>query len=368
MATKTFTYTLIPADSSEPMQDITLPVPPTLEENIGCLTTALNAHYSRVAPIVGEAGKQAVMDSVRAQLNKNNPEAGVPDETMLGLLAGSQTVDIVQLLACTKASGFVGVNLYVDDKGQSKQSPTNERASQICAFCGIPQAVLGDAFLAKMWDDQDGFERHDLTVADVRSDAEWVQAAAAANANRSDPAAAAKMLSSTSSTGGQAPSPPLPPLKERLPAAVAAKSSGTELFKQGDVEGAAAKYAEAAEHLRGAGRSEASDAEPEQGEAAELLVTCLVNLAMCRIKQQRPTCALEACDRALAIDDNHGKAWFRRGQACVALEQYAAGQRNLHRAATLLPTSRDIREEYARCQALYAEKKASAAAQMMDLS
>lgn len=353
----TFTYTLIPADSSEPMQDITLPVPPTLEDNIGCLTKALNAHYSRVAPIVGEAGKQAVMDSVKEQLQKNNPDAATPDEKMLGLLATSQTVDIVQLLPCTQASGYIGVNLYVDDKGQSKRSPENQRASQICAACGLPQAVLGDAFLAKMWDDQDGFERQDITTADVRSDAAWVREAAERNANRTDPSAAAKQLG-INTAASMPPPPPTDPLCERLPLAVTAKAAGTECFKQGDVASAAEKYSEAADLLRGSSSSSVADDE-QQKQAVELLVTCLTNLAMCRLKQTRPTCALEACDRAITIEEGNGKAWFRRGQACMALDQYAAAQKNLHRAATLMPASREVRDELTRCQAKVAEKKSS---------
>ena len=72
-----------------------------------------------------------------------------------------------------------------------------------------------------------------------------------------------------------------------------------------------------------------------------------------------PRRALEACDRALAIDESAGKAWFRRGQACMHLEQYPAAQKNLHRAATLLPSSKEVRDELSRCQAKLAERKAS---------
>jgi hypothetical protein len=61
--------------------------------------------------------------------------------------------------------------MYVDDKGQAKQSPINERASAVCTACGMPTEVRGDAFVAKVWDDQDGFVRHDLRVRDLASDA-----------------------------------------------------------------------------------------------------------------------------------------------------------------------------------------------------
>ena len=41
--------------------------------------------------------------------------------------------------------------------------------------------VRGDAFLARVLDDGERFERRDLTVADVSSTADWVRAAAAQN-------------------------------------------------------------------------------------------------------------------------------------------------------------------------------------------
>ena len=41
----TVTYVLIPANNDEPMQEMQLPVPEQLEENISALTTALNSYY-----------------------------------------------------------------------------------------------------------------------------------------------------------------------------------------------------------------------------------------------------------------------------------------------------------------------------------
>lgn len=351
----TIFYVLIPADSSEPMLDLQLPVPATLEENIGCLTKTLNGHYSRVAPI-----GQAAVDSMRTQLlSKSDASTKAPDEAMLGMLAQSQTVDIVQLLPATAASGFFGVNMYVDDKGQAKQSPINERASAVCTACGMPTEVRGDAFVAKVWDDQDGFVRHDLRVRDLASDAPWVLEAKQRNVLRANPAQLAEQMSQLKSMGQAAPKLPL---AERLAAATSAKAAGTDLFKQGDVAGAVTKYFEAIDALGGdAGLQGGTDDEQtsDKHAAAELLLVCLINVAMCRLKEERPYDAIEACDRAIALDEQAGKAWYRRGQACMALEQYGAARKNLTRAATLLPNSKEIREEHARCMAAIAEKPAS---------
>ena len=378
MAASTFTYTLIPCDASEPLREFTLPVPPTLEENIGCLTSALNDHYRRVAPLKGTADKQAVIDSVKQQLKKNQPSSAAPDESILGALAESQTVDIVQLVPPTQASGYVGVSMYVDDKGQGKGSAHNERASQVCTLCGVPTDVLGDAFIARAWDDQDGFERRDFTIAELASDAAWVSEAQRLNANRADPAAAAQQLKTLSHSSKPPPPPPEQPLPIRLAAASSAKTAGTERFKQADMAGAASKYEEAIQLLGGPngvvgdGGKGVPDATADLAAsavggddlraAAELLITSLVNLATCRLRQEQPYEAIAAADHALALDDAHGKAWYRRGQACMALGQYAAGRRNLSRAATLLPSSREVRADYAKCTELAAAQKKSAAA------
>jgi len=352
------TYALIPAANDEPMLDLKLAVPDSLEENIGCLTKTLQDHYRRVAPIQGEEGKQAVVDSVRAQLSQKNPEAKAPDETMLGLLAQSQTVVIIQLLPATAASGFFGVNMYVDDKGQAKQSPINERASHVCTACGMPTEVRGDAFVAKVWDDQDGFVRHDLCVSDLASDAPWVLEARQRNATRADPKQAAQQLNQLQANAAAVPEPPKAPLAERLSSANAAKAAGTDDFKRADITGAAAKYAEAIGCLGGEAGLQGEAEAAEKQAAADLLVVCLTNLAMCRLKEMKPYEALEACDRAVALDEQAGKAWYRRGQACMALQQYGAARKNLTRAAALLPASKEIRDEHARCLAALAEKPA----------
>ena len=143
-----------------------------------------------------------------------------------------------------------------------------------------------------------------------------------------------------------------------------------EAFKAGELEGAASKYAEAVADLggpSGAGVVSAAAAAAAEGgdvsegrAAAALLVTCLVNLATCQLRQERAYEAIASADAAIALDEAHGKAWFRRGQACMALTQYAAARRNLSRAAQLLPSSRGVRDEYAKCQELAQQKKEAA--------
>ena len=46
-------------------------------------------------------------------------------------------VDIVALMPQTKAGGFVGVSVYVDDQGIAKELPINRRATGFSMACGL---------------------------------------------------------------------------------------------------------------------------------------------------------------------------------------------------------------------------------------
>ena len=161
MAPKSFTFVRVPATNDDAMEERTLPVPATLEANLGCLTSALQQYFREHGGTTTEAGEAAMMSAVKERMAQQKQQmvggADAPsapptqlDQKRRSQLTARQTVDIIQLLPATKASGYVGVNMYVDDKGQSKGSPINARASAICTACGLPTEVRGDAFVAKL--------------------------------------------------------------------------------------------------------------------------------------------------------------------------------------------------------------------------
>ena len=129
--------------------------------------------------------------SPRTEHRTSNPDP-IPDpsRSSLAQVALSQTCDILQLLPPTPKSSWVGVSMYVDDKGAeraapclrlgqlsreplrkrplvgvAKQLPPNRRASEVCRQCGLSVEVLGDAFVARAWDDQEGYERQHFDAA-----------------------------------------------------------------------------------------------------------------------------------------------------------------------------------------------------------
>lgn len=349
----TVKYVLIPANESDPIRELELSVPAKLEDNLGALTKALNAYYAAQTGGFTPEQREALISTMRKQVAEKNKDSPPPDEAMLSQVALSQTVDIVQLLPPIAATEWVGVSMYVDDKGVAKELPTNRRASEVCTQCGLSVQVLGDAFVARAWDDQEGYERQDFRASDLASDEAWVKAARQCNESRGSLDDAARRLADLNAPRATWQEPELA-LDDRLERAAAGRSRGTDRFKAGDYNAAIKEYEAALALLQPA----PADFDAAAGEARvdEMRLPCLLNLAACRLRQSRPFEAISACDAAVEIDATSAKAWFRRGQACSALGQHEAARKNLLQACKLAPSSREIRDEYERCKEVAAAK------------
>lgn len=71
--------------------------------------------------------------------------------------------------------------MYVDDQGKAKGLPQNKRATKVTFECGIPTSVLGDALIARNFDDEANFRRMDFTKREFEEELEWKQSAMKAN-------------------------------------------------------------------------------------------------------------------------------------------------------------------------------------------
>ena len=101
------------------------------------------------------------------------------------------------MLPCMPRHGSVGVTMYVDDSGSFKQLPVNARATDIAQSCGmittastllhvslselrsffVWQQVLGDAFIGRVKENDDEFERLDFLLSDLSSASPWMHTA-----------------------------------------------------------------------------------------------------------------------------------------------------------------------------------------------
>jgi len=184
-----FRYVFIPWDESNAMEERVMVIP--REREMECLLDYLRDHFrvsgARDGANASDGAKQR--EILKKQLQESAAgrasEGSFTDE-MMDAAMSMQMAQPVPLLAGSKKTGYVHVNMYVDDRGISKGLPLNRRASALSAEAGSPQQVLGDAFIARIFDDDDRFKRLDFTLDECSSDAAWMKRAKALSVERAE--------------------------------------------------------------------------------------------------------------------------------------------------------------------------------------
>lgn len=187
-----FSYLYIPAAESEPIVELSASKAGGLEHD------ALRK-YAEQQFTQGSIDKEMQRAAVIEQLREKGIDAAKVDEFMKGNAGGrlAGSVEIITLAIPTPANNYSSVSLYCD--GNSSFRPNgrvpNARATQIARACGHHSlVVMGDCFAGRALDDERReWERLDLRLQDLRSDASWVTATAKANQG--------KNLSSFSTSG-----------------------------------------------------------------------------------------------------------------------------------------------------------------------
>ena len=282
-------------------------------QEVGCLLEMVKSHYHKAGPRMTESQRAEQTKRLLASL----PEGTSLSEQMLRMATELQLVETIPVSPMGPATDFVGVNMYVDDQAQAKGLPLNPRASSILATCRCPHQVFGDAFIARLQDNEaaDVFKRMDFRLSELNSSSEWIRQAQQLNDPKGLRAQAGGRGSSApagAGAGGGGQKKAAPPAAkgggggpaaepaERDPAARAEleKLVGNRLFKQG-------RYEKAVEHYSRA---------VEGGEGAVVRVY-LNNRAAALLQLGKGAEAEADCDRILAEEPGNVKALFRRGTA-----------------------------------------------------
>lgn len=181
-----FTYTRIPTNPSEPLEERTAPTAGGLE--VDELKQRIRVHF-KAAHSGGDAtdgdiaaGRLADVRSAVAAV-----PGGVPDDLMATAAAAGRDVDIM-LLSAPVQPACLSVALYTDPDASYKGLRINARATALARAAGHSEdtVIRGDAFLARTHDDEktDVWTRVNLPPSDAVPDAPWLLAAAALNASR----------------------------------------------------------------------------------------------------------------------------------------------------------------------------------------
>lgn len=120
--------------------------------------------------------------------------------------------------------------------------------------------------------------------------------------------------------------------------AVSYKEEGNGAFKKGDYSSASRSYRRGTNLLKGLNEGNTGD---EQVKA--LLVNLQTNLSMTCMKQNKAKMSRDVASKALAIQDNHVKALFRRATAHRALGDLDSSKQDLKRALKEDPNNKDCK-------------------------
>jgi len=124
------------------------------------------------------------------------------------------------------------------------------------------------------------------------------------------------------------------------------KDKGTKHFKNSKYEIAASRYQKIIDFLE----HEISLKGDSEAERKSLLQAGRLNLAQCHLKTDKWIEARAVCDKAIEENAETAKAWFRRGEAQLALNDCESAKSDFERCASLEPDNKAAKNKVTICQ------------------
>eukprot|EP00210_Caulerpa_lentillifera_P002757 g2636.t1 len=261
-------------------------------QEVECLLDRLKQHFRQFHPKISESERKRHKDTI---LKKGKLEGNTKiSDDLLNLATDMQLIETIALLPCMKQHDSIGVTMYVDDSGSYKNLPINTRATDLTQTCGLlTEFILGDAFLARVKENDDDFKRMDLLTSEVSSTAKWVKQAKKHNQKKMNQPMAEDIISKMKSS----------PKIEEITPADEERQKGNDFFKQGLFEKALECY------------SSCLKLDTES-------IPAYTNRSLMYFKLGRFEEALIDAEDALKLDNNNVKAHYRKGEALEALERH----------------------------------------------
>lgn len=92
------------------------------------------------------------------------------------------------------------------------------------------------------------------------------------------------------------------------------------------------------------------DEDEHKSKGRQLLLAGRLNLALCSLKQNDHSVCIEECTKVIEEDDKSDKAFFRRGQARLALKDYEAAAEDFRKVRALDPANKAALTQLNACQ------------------
>ncbi|XP_028910334.1 peptidyl-prolyl cis-trans isomerase FKBP4 [Ornithorhynchus anatinus] len=134
-------------------------------------------------------------------------------------------------------------------------------------------------------------------------------------------------------------------VEEKLEQSTIVKDRGTEYFKEGRYKRAVVQYKKIVSWLEYESAFSAEDGARAQG----LRLAAHLNLAVCHLKLQDFSAALDSCHKALELDQSNEKGLFRRGEARLAVNDLELARDDFQKVLQLYPGNKAARAQLAIC-------------------
>lgn len=135
-------------------------------------------------------------------------------------------------------------------------------------------------------------------------------------------------------------------LKEKLEQAVLIKQKGTQYFKAGCYFQAVILY----QRIVGWLEIECGTLKEQQQTIQTLLLMAYLNLALCHLRLQEYSQAVENCNKAVELDSENEKALYRRGEAHLLQNDFTLALRDFRQVQQVNPSNQAARHRIVVCQ------------------
>lgn len=171
----------IPCMISEPYSEVSIAVPrPNASSgqlHSDCLLTSNLRKFftSPIEDIDESALKEANSKTLSSLSGHEIPEMNV-EKLKKVLKDDLGSIEAFSLSHPNEKNQFTSVNLYLDEVGQLKHLPKNDRAIALAATCGMANVPLvGDVFIGRLQYSKSGIRNLDFTLEDLNSTSSWLQ-------------------------------------------------------------------------------------------------------------------------------------------------------------------------------------------------
>eukprot|EP00057_Strongylocentrotus_purpuratus_P013963 XP_011668437.1 PREDICTED: peptidyl-prolyl cis-trans isomerase D [Strongylocentrotus purpuratus] len=143
-----------------------------------------------------------------------------------------------------------------------------------------------------------------------------------------------------------------------LEVAMKLKDIGNGKYKAKDYGFAISKYEKAIRYLDSLDlEGKLKDVPEEKTKVLNSYLPLRLNMAACKLELDLNHDAIEQCDKALSIDGDNAKGWFRRGKAQMNMKNYEGAAEDFQTALSKEPENKAAKTELKKAKAVIQERK-----------